>query len=88
MVDLISIDGTEKPKEIDETLVHMLESMVQEAKEGRISSLAGVYIDDAGTNIEFTSIEPSEDYTMFGMLQHFCTTYQNEHLIEWEYDED
>ncbi len=87
MGELIGIDGTEPPKEIDDSLIKLLEGMLEAAKNGEISSLVGVYLDDEGTNIEFTCVDPSEEYAMFGALNKLVLTYNDEHLTEYTYDE-
>lgn len=73
--------------EVDEDLVALLEDMVEDAKLGKIQSIVGVVLDEAGENIEFSSVEPVDELKMYGALHVLCNTYKDERLTEWETDE-
>lgn len=73
---------------VDETLVKMLEEMVEEAKNGDLLSIAGVILDGKGNNINFTSVEITDELKMLGALSILVDTYKLEHLTEWEYDDE
>ena len=82
-----NITPLHKPAPIDVEMVAMLEQMVIEAKEGSLLSIVGVILDADGNNINFTSVEPTDELKMLGALEILRDEYKLEHLTEYEFDE-
>jgi hypothetical protein len=81
------VEITAKPP-LDDSLVEMLETMVSEAKEGKLLSIVGVYLNQSGENFNFTSVEVDDELKLLGCLDILKDEFKVEHLTDWEeYDE-
>jgi hypothetical protein len=87
MTDIKLVDARIEPLEIDETLVELLESMLQEVKEGKIKSIAGTVLDDDGVNLEFSSCEIGSELAMLGALHVLPEVFKDEHLTQYEFED-
>ena len=74
-------------KPIDLGVVEMLKDMTIDASFGNITSVVGVYIDDAGQEYEFTACDVGLERKMFGVLNNLILNFREEYLIEYELDE-
>ena len=76
-----------KPAPVDAEMIEMLEEMVIEAKEGKLLSVAGVILDASGDNVNFTSVEPTDELKMLGALNILLDSYKLEHLTEYDIED-
>jgi hypothetical protein len=58
----------------------MLSEMLEEAKSGKLLSIAGCMFDAGGDNINFTSVEPEDELKMLGGLMILVDDYKFNHL--------
>lgn len=73
--------------EPDQSLIEMLEEMVEDAKAGRLLSIVGCYLDQSGENYDFMWIEPTEELKVLGCLEMLKENYKVEHIIGIDYEE-
>lgn len=75
-------------EEIDETLVLLLETMVLEARDGRIKNIVGVILKD-GSAVPFSNVLINDELKMLGALDILKDFYKTEHLDQYsEYEDD
>lgn len=66
----------------DPELVELLEIMTQEAREGKITSIVGITLEDEQP-LPFTCVEVGDELKMLGALTYLIDAYKNEHLSEF-----
>lgn len=74
--------------EPDLTIVQELEERLLEAKEGKIQSLALVYLDEDGTNLSFYACEDDDTLKLYGAFVLACDQFKNDLLLDNEHQEE